>query len=255
MYTIEGKELDYLIFSSHKTATQTITNTLNQNGIKAIHCHSFYHFDDKTNHRNAILNYLRDYKKQFDVALKIITVYREPIERHISSFFQGYGTRPINRKEVSSYKETLIYQKSVSELIEMFIHELKRNTLIGISDSIKEFSKEVGLDIGELKYDRLQGYGVHKAPDYTYYFFSFDDLSRQMGINLTSLTGQTIKVSNHNQHSSKFYSAKYVEFKQTIKIPKEVIGNIYENNKELINLFYKGEFHELLQRALLTYSI
>ena len=39
-YNEELLGIDYLVYSSHKTATQTVVNTLRNNGFKSIHCHS-----------------------------------------------------------------------------------------------------------------------------------------------------------------------------------------------------------------------
>lgn len=88
-------DLDFLVFSSHKTGTQTIRNSLRASGYSATHCHQVSHLglcDDD------LEGYLDAYFARHSKPLDVITLFREPIDRHISSFFQGYGSRPLNEK-------------------------------------------------------------------------------------------------------------------------------------------------------------
>ncbi len=104
---IENKllKLDYLIFSSHKTGTQTLTRTLISNGLKCKHCHNLKQIGLQ---EGLFQSYLERYQKQNNKKLKVITVFRDPIERHISSFFHFYGTRPLRLKELKNESETIL---------------------------------------------------------------------------------------------------------------------------------------------------
>jgi hypothetical protein len=144
-------ELDYLVYSSHKSATQSLTKTLNANGFKSVHCHLLR---DIGLNNHSFLEYLDNYLEKNQKKLNIISIFREPIERHISSFFQYYGTRPLVCKEVESMEETIIFQSSLEELQNMFITEIKEKSLKGIRESLFEMADILNtLTIEDLKYN------------------------------------------------------------------------------------------------------
>ncbi len=61
----EFNDLDFLVFSSHKTATQTLVGIFNKNKYKAIHCHilnNFPLFFDNPPTEETFRQYLINYK-------------------------------------------------------------------------------------------------------------------------------------------------------------------------------------------------
>jgi hypothetical protein len=83
--------LHNLIFSSHKTGTQTLLNMFATNKIYSSHCHKLKDLDNHHNLPILFINKLINYKKINNKKLKIITIIRNPIDRLISSFFQTYN--------------------------------------------------------------------------------------------------------------------------------------------------------------------
>ena len=86
-------KIDFLIYSSHKTSTQSLVSILNLNKYKSIHCHHIRNLKVLLNKNQqvnkemfikALLNYININKKK----LKIITIIRNPKDRLISSLFQ-----------------------------------------------------------------------------------------------------------------------------------------------------------------------
>jgi len=77
--------INYLIYSSHKTSSQSLKNTLNKNNFLTTHLHTI----DKNNYIN-FKNYCYDYNKKNNKKLVIITILRNPFDRIKSSFFKHF---------------------------------------------------------------------------------------------------------------------------------------------------------------------
>ncbi len=243
--------IEYLIFSSHKTGTQTLRNTLNSNGLSAIHCHRPIHIGIESGDFEA---YVEKYNRCNSQKLNIISVFREPIERHISSFFQGYGTKPLNRKEVESELETIIYQYSIQELQALFISELRHNRLIGLPESIEEICRELALDVKTFTYSNTKRFGLYETDTIRLFLFRFDRLFDNPNEVLSYALHKKITTKSANQSESKWYRDIYKEFKQTLLLPKDMIVDIYEKKRDLIDLFYPNKYDYLLEKTLAKYS-
>ena len=129
--------LDYLVYSSHKSGTQTLVHTLKRSGFRCKHCHYLPNIDLKS---GDFTGYLESYFQRNKKKLDVITVFREPMERHISSFFQGYGSRPLRLKEVENELETIIYKYTINQLQEKYIKELRSQSLIGFTESMHDMA-------------------------------------------------------------------------------------------------------------------
>ena len=78
--------IECLIFSSHKTATQTITYSLNQSGTPSLHAHILENIGMVEGQFNE---FIKRYRASKSRRIKIISVFRDPLERLISSFFES----------------------------------------------------------------------------------------------------------------------------------------------------------------------
>src|SRR5215210_5142841 len=84
-----GQELyaiRFLIFSSHKTATQSIVSSLNSKGIRALHGHTV---QDLGLQKNQFKAFLQCYREINGRKLEIISIFRDPLDRMKSSMFQA----------------------------------------------------------------------------------------------------------------------------------------------------------------------
>ena len=121
------ESLDILVYSSHKTGTQTLVDTLNTGGLNTKHCHYLSHLEmDKEKFKEL----LGHYKNKNDKKLKIITVIRNPKNRLISSFFQSFHDDPINFGWKNEFG-TIIAISNVDELAGLYKY-LILNALIPI---------------------------------------------------------------------------------------------------------------------------
>jgi len=244
-------DLDFLVFSSHKTGTQTIRNSLRASGYSATHCHQVSHLalgDDD------LKGYLDAYFAHHTKPLGVITLFREPIDRHISSFFQGYGSRPLNEKEVADKTGTLIHRLSVDELREQFIAELKAKTLIGYSESIHEIAAALHLDFSDAMMIPDGHTRVMQLPTARIFLSRFEPFFQHFEASLSRIVGDEITVKNSNQSEAKWYHEKYLQFRRGLQLPGVVIEEAYLSKRDLIELFYEKPFEAVLERAIAAYG-
>lgn len=240
--------LDYLVYSSHKTSTQSLSFTLRNNGFKCKHCHNLKHIGLKS---GSFLDYLKRYSKKNNKKLDVITVFREPLERHMSSFFQGYGTRPLQVKEVKDKSETIIYKKSIHDLQEIFVSELSSQTLIGYRDSIHEICNELNVSVGDLNsMQKEEQYNLYETEYIKLYLFRFEVLINNFERLLSEISNKKLKIEQANTSDLKWYKDIYSDFKSTIKIPSNIISQTYESKKDIINLLYHEGYQAVLNNAI-----
>jgi hypothetical protein len=235
--------LNFLIFSSHKTSTQSLVHILNSSKYRTIHCHKITDFritlkytDEITNEK--FIKALEDYKTNKNKKLKIITIIRNPKQRIPSSFFQTYHTDEVmylNKNE----DETTISTHNLDELYNMFTTNITNNELNGNSESIDEITKIFDCDIIT---------NLEKKDDYYYYqhdlfelfvldFNKIIDENNLKYIN-TVLNIRCKYNSKENLSENKTYYQKYIEFKNMIT-PE--INDIIEKN---YNSFYFTAFSQ-----------
>ena len=243
-------DLDYLVYSSHKSATQTLVQTMNNNGFKCRHCH----FLPNIGLSNGDFQlYLESYLEKNNRKSNVITVFREPMERHISSFFQGYGSRPLRLKEVDNEFETIIYRNTIEQLQHKFISELADKSLIGYPESIHDICQELQIKVEELNYSEETGFGLYETSKIKLYIFRFDTLVKNIETLLHDVTGKKIVKKNMNLSDLKFYKDKYSEFKASLVVPRHIILDVYNSKRNIINLLYSGNFDSILNQALIKY--
>ena len=244
-------DLDLLVFSSHKTGTQTIRNSLRASGYSAAHCHQVKHLalgDDE------LRGYLDAYFARHSKPLDVITLFREPIDRHVSSFFQGYGSRPLNEKEVADKTETLIYRLTVNELREQFIAELEAKTLIGYSESIHEIAAALHLNFSDAMTIPDSHTRVMQLPTARIFLSRFEPFFQKFEASLSRIMGDEITVKNSNQAEAKWYHEKYLDFRRGLRLPRDEIEETYLSKRDLIELFDEVPFKVMLGKVIATYG-
>jgi hypothetical protein len=244
-------DLDYLVYSSHKTGTQSLTRTLIHNGFKCKHCHFIQNIGLND---GDLQNYLKAVLKKKGLKLNVISVFREPIEQHISSFFQYYGTRSLNLGEVEHETQTIIYKYTIEQLQEQFISDLNGQALFSFDDSILHICEQLQINFDDLSFNKDNQFGLYESNIINLYLFRFDLLFGNYVSLLNKITGKNISPENNNMSVSKWYKDIYLEFKSSITIPCELISKIYCVKRNLIELFYSDSFEMILNRAFIKYG-
>ena len=148
--------LDYLIYSSHKTSTQSLKSTLKASGYNCVHCHTLQYNLTRTmseyfNTSNPLthisfIKYLEDYKKTNGKKLKIISTIRNPIDRLISSFFQTFHTDEITFQK-QDLKNTTIMKNTNQFLLNKYIKHIINDDMRHRKESLSEMSEIFNMNI------------------------------------------------------------------------------------------------------------
>lgn len=132
--------LDFLVYSSHKTSTQSLLDIFSKSQLSAIHCHELNNL--KLNHAQFMS--LVNHKK-----LKIITCLRNPFDRLRSSYFQTFHSDEIIFKKIKS-THTTIMSNDVSYLLKHFESLILSDTLPHANESIWELQKIFNFSLDDL---------------------------------------------------------------------------------------------------------
>jgi hypothetical protein len=240
---------DVIVFSSHKTGTQSITGSLNASGHKAAHCHLLENYNITP---EAFLEYLRTHLDEHAKKVIIVSVFRLPIERHISSFFQYYGSRILQSLPTYQPKDTVIAKASIDVLNALLVSDLATKRLAGYKESLHQMFDILGIKpdtiVSQSSATSTRHFGLfYDHPLAEIHLLRFSDLFQdfpgqlQARMNTPITQPQSINIS-----SRKWYASKYNEFKQAASLPKELIEETYHYRKELIELFYPDQFATLL---------
>jgi len=248
--------IDYLIYSSHKTSTQSLSSIFEKNGIS----HNFLHnmsnicviypeYDIFKNIgygnrmgwgqmknsfylKKIILDNLIKYKNSNNKKLNVISIVRNPKERLLSSLFQTYhcDEKSYQNKDET---DTTIYKLNEEQIYNLYHNEIVNNTLPGGIEALDELSSIFDIDV----ISQLQ-------PKEDYYYFENDliklyVLKFKHVINENNLTylnkslGINVTINSQcNLTENKSYYQKYNIVKNMIN---DNINNIIYNR---YNKFY-----------------
>jgi len=242
---------NYIVFSSHKTGTQTITKTLRANHQEAIHLHHTANLGLTPDSFKEYLIDRRDRRKK----QTIITNFRLPTERHISSFFQWHGAGVLRRNPGMRKEDTIISKYDISELNRAFVSDLSETSLVGYKESIHQiFSifKLNPVDIGAGATEH--SFCVeHELADI--HFFRFDELFKDLNAILSSSLRIEVKETiSRNISSEKWYSSKFKDFKRRVRMPISIIEKTYCYRRSLIEMYYPGSYNSLLEKDCEIYG-
>jgi hypothetical protein len=242
-FSDELLNLDYLVYSSHKSGTQTLVRTFSEHGLACKHCHYVKGLGIA---KGEFESYLDQYLDANSRKLEVITVFREPLERHASSFFQQYGSRPLRFKEVASKSETIIYNYSIKQLQEKYLLELKSGMLAGYRESLHDICRELRVNIRDFLFNHETGIGRFETRNLKLYMLRFDIFFADPARILTEITGKNIEIMPKNVSSRKWYGSIYSDFKASLVVPQDIALDVYAAKRDLLTLFYpEGEIRSL----------
>lgn len=253
-------DLDYLVYSSHKTATQTVTETLKANGYTTTFCHSLDRDMTRLN-PGTFRWFLLDYHRKNGKKLDVVTTFRQPIERIISAFFQWYGQAIIFRGHVADVSQTIVATDSIPELQALFLQELREEVdglgnRVRLRESIDQICGELGIATADLPFDPERHVGKLELEHCVIHTLEFDYLIRDDHLEelLSEITGKAVVRRDANISSRKWYYGVQTEFKSALTIPPDLVIGFFELRRALLEAFYPGRYDQLLESALHTYG-
>jgi hypothetical protein len=251
-------EVEFLVFSSHKTMTQTILSTLNSNAIQSVHCHNLT--DEPVQFlEGEFCEFLLNYQKRHNKNLQIISVFRDPMDRFFSSFFQAlsvdvYGwTEQSVEVRLENPRDSVLFKESPDEIGRRFQTYCCKYD--GFGESIAVICNQLDVSVGMLNFSENKQIGINDLGCCRLFLFRFDLLQGSIKKSLEAITGIQLNVNLSNTTEHKWYNQKYAEFKQEYKVPSSIIEKIYSSRKTLIELFYPGEYDNILRDKLHKYGL
>jgi hypothetical protein len=243
-------EIDYLVFSSHKTATQSVKKSLKKSGLACEHCHHPLNIGLEI---AEFSDFLEDYRRSTGERLKIISIFREPIPRHVSSFFQTHGWKPLGGKTRLEPEQTKIYLSNIDDLITQFNRELQDGSLRGRSEALRILCRALDLDTEDLNFDAEKKFGHLELDRAEIFILRFDLLMMDFSSLLEEVCKHPIQYEKKNVTNDKWYSEKYKRFLEQLTIPEANVEYAYKQQREIIEVMYNGKFEEVLGSALRRY--
>lgn len=217
--------LEFLIYSSHKTSTQTLISILNNNKYKSTHCHNLNNFKSRsynkiTNNKdvtpNTFIQGLINYKNIHNKKIKIISCIRNPKDRLLSSFFQSFSTDEIeflNKKK----EEATVTVKNEDELCSLYEELIKNKKLPGKVESVDDLSYIFGINIIE----KLENRENHYYLDHELFELYVLDFNQIIGSDCLNYLKNIFKLYlkklySANLTSDKYYYSKYKNVKKIL---------------------------------------
>jgi len=248
--------LDFIVFSSHKTMTQSLSGTLNYNGFGCIHAHQPKHIG-LTHEQLRELS--EEYYKHKNQRIKIISVYRDPIDRLISSFFQSlsvdkWGRTEHGKKEKLVYfDESILFSEDINSIMERFWYYCAVKS--DVNESLDLICDIYDINENEISFKAEEVFTRNEFSEIDLFVSRFDILKDNFSQGVSVIAGRPIVEQIHNVASEKWYIEKYKEFRINVRLPKVFIRNIYNSRKTLSEIFYPGLFDNILNEAYERYGL
>lgn len=246
-------ELDCLVYSSHKTGTQTITATLSNSGIRTQHIHSLSNVNLKADN-GAFRSYLERYQLVNSRKLTVLSVFRLPLERHMSSFFQWFGEGVVREGLVTKTEATIIARYPVDQLQKIFINLIATRSLVGRKESLHELCGELAYPTSSLQFVADRGFTVIEDEFIRLVLFRFDILFPDFRGYLEKSLETKLIALTANVTEDKWYSGKFDEFKRTLLLKPDLIRMIHAEKKDLIDLFYPAQYEDIVNGQISIYG-
>ncbi|HUE45440.1 MAG TPA: hypothetical protein VMO81_04230 [Aestuariivirgaceae bacterium] len=248
-------DADYLVFSSHKTATRTIRTSLMASGFKCVHCHTLWNIQLLP---GQFCSYLRKYEAIHSRKLVVISVFRDPLERLISSFFQALTkdvyawTDPAKAAAVNKPEDSLIGNVDSAELERLFYTFC--NKINGFGESIQTICDEMKVPVSDLFYSPQEIVCENHLDDCQLILMRFDLMIRDLQTLLERVTRSEINVKLGNISDEKWYAKEYRDFIGSLQMPVELIRSIYQRREQLMELFHPGEYSSIVDAKIRQYG-
>lgn len=248
-------DVDYLVFSSHKTATRTIRTSLMASGFKCRHGHTM---------RNIQLvpgqfgTYVSNYEAIHSRQLVVISVFRDPLERLISSFFQALNrdvyawTDPDKAAAVNKPEDSIIGKVGSSELEQLFYTFCDK--IDGFGESIQKISDELQVPISGLFYSPQDVVCENDLDNCKLILMRFDLMIQDLKSLLERVTCRDINIRSGNISDQKWYAEEYRKFVAALRMPTELIRAIYQRREQLMELFYPGDYDSIVDAKIRQYG-
>lgn len=220
------------VYSAPKVGSTSIVSSLRIFGLEKIdiiHIHDEEMLKVLGHIKGVTINELILFNKYLGKDVYVINIYRSPIERKISSFFEKIGAYHFNNTDqnINKYK------------IEKVIHRF--NNIFPYIETGDHFMDKYNITIPP-HFDYVQKFLLVKEHNITYITLRLKD-SHQWGTILTKIFGFNIFIVKDYETTNKPIKDLYNLFKKTYKIPINFLDDIIKC--KYLNYYYSP--NELIQ--------
>jgi hypothetical protein len=216
------------VYSAPKVGSTSIVSSLRIFGLEKV---DTIHIHDEEmlqvlGHINGItINELILFNKYLGRDVYVINIYRSPIERKISSFFEKIGSYHFNTTDQN------VNKYNVEKVMNRF------NNIFPYIETSDHFIDKYSITIPE-RFDYEKKYLLVKDNDITYLTLRLKD-SQQWGRILTNIFGFNIRIVKDYESTNKPIKDIYNLFKKKYKIPINFLDEIL--NCKYLNYYYSSD--------------
>lgn len=211
-----------IVYQMGKVGSSTLVKSLDENNKDALHIHRYFFLNNerpitlkllpnKIKHRIIFNSFLRKEK------VKIISFYRDPLPRNISSFFQNLDVY---------FKPSKFSKLTYKNLKDKFDNANKvHQTPINWFDV--EFKRKLNIDIFNYPFDKEKGFTVIKKGHIEIFLCvtnKIDLLEKQIA---EFLEIDAFQLKNSNIGDNKWYGDLYNEFKKKYQPSEDMLNSLY----------------------------
>lgn len=216
------------VYSAPKVGSTSIVSSLRIFGsdkVNVIHVHDEEMLKVLAHIKNVTINELILFNKYLGKDVYVINVYRSPIERKISAFFEKIGSYHFNNEDAK------INNYNVLKIIKRFNNIFP---YLGLGD---HFIDNYNINYPD-KFDNLNKYLLVKENNINYITLRLKDSSIWANI-LTKIFGFNIRIIKDYESSSKSIKDLYERFKMHYKIPTNFLNDVIKC--KYLNYYYTQE--------------
>ena len=216
------------VYSAPKVGSTSIVSSLRLFGLEkvdTIHIHDEAMLQVLGHIKGITINELILFNKYLGKDVYVINIYRNPIERKISSFFEKIGSYHFNTTDQN------VNKYNVEKVINRF------NNIFPYIETSDHFIDKYNITIPEC-FNYQQKYLLVKENDITYISLRLKD-SVYWGTILTNIFGFNIRIVKDYESTNKPIKDIYNLFKQNYKIPINFLDEII--NCKYLKYYYSSD--------------
>jgi hypothetical protein len=216
------------VYSAPKVGSTSIVSSLRIFGLEkvdTIHIHDEEMLHVLGDINGITINELILFNKYLGKDVYVINIYRSPIERKISSFFEKIGSYHFNTTEQN------VNKYNVEKVMNRF------NNIFPYIETSDHFIDKYSITIPE-QFDYEKKYMLVKENDITYLTLRLKD-SHQWGRILTNIFGFNIRIVKDYESTNKPIKDIYNLFKKKYKIPINFLDELL--NCKYLNYYYSSD--------------
>lgn len=217
-----------LVYQPAKVASSTVYKSILRYNKYALHCHLL----DSIGENDDSLLKLLELKSG-----KIISLVRDPVARQISSMWE-------NLPQVHRYSAKV----NLAEVEKHFFPEKFVGGEFGWFD--RQLKKVFNIDVFEYPFDQEKGYSIIKKGNIEVLLMKMEKLKDLEEVIGGFLNIENFKLNNENIGSEKSYRFAYSDYKTNFRLPKEILDNVYINNKQTKHFYSEREREVFYQKWL-----